>query len=273
MTAKIDQTDWCDLLGVHWYEYQLFKMGQAPLTERTLSELADHFRINATDVQNGTVNFIDFAIRSESKCTELPERYQRAAFGRRRSSITSVQFVEDTFGWRLRQDVINKFEIPESQLLDPFQPISVLFITDLCGYLHQRGVDRNYLMQMGAYNYEMTSGSLIGQFYSQMRSPMEIYETFFSDSMIKMFEANCSYRIIRLNAQGGAFEVWSNHDVTAELGVRQIGSTHLCAFKAGHAASLTRYLGLSMAEIKETACVHHGDNCCRFEFSFPRFSC
>jgi hypothetical protein len=265
----LSESDWCDVLEIHWKDYQELKMGRMEVAGRTLENLSEFFGLGATEILEDSIDFSKLALKFEKKGRHLPDRYLNAAFGRRRSSINSMQFLEDKISWKLRSDVIQKFEIPESEMQDPFGKISVLFMTDLCDYLHRRGFQAKDFHSMGAYNYVTSSNSLIGKYYSELRSLTEVYESFFLESM-KFFEANCTYKLIKLDSSGGVFEVWSNPDVAAELGVRHIGNEHLCSFKGGHAASMTQFLGQPMAQIRETACVHNGSSCCRYEFNFVK---
>jgi hypothetical protein len=267
VTTRMKEADWCDLLEIHWRDFQRFKAGYAEISERSLENLSRHFDLDIEDVRKGKIDFSAVAMKLEGDRTSLPERYQKAAFGRRRSSITSVQYLEDKISWRLKSDVIQKFGIPESQLKDPFSKISVLFMMDLCNFLGRRGFQSKDFLAMGSYNFETSVDSLIGLHFSQLRSTAEIFESFFSD-FISMFESNCTYKLSKLTSRSAKLEIWSNSDVAAELNIRHIGNAHLCSFKAGHASSLPRYLGLPNAEVREVACVHKGDPCCRFEFTF-----
>jgi predicted hydrocarbon binding protein len=243
------------------------KSGHSVLKPQSLESLAEKFQLPVEQIVFGKLDFRELSRKLESKNSCLPERYSKAAFGRRRSHITSIDFLEEQAGWRLRTDVLQKFEIPESQLLNPFDPISVLFITDLCAYLHRRGFRYEHLLAMGAYGYKNNSKTLIGKHFASLKNPGEVYESFFTEGM-KFYEQNCTYTLTKLTPTGGVFEVHSNPDVAHELGVRYVGSELLCAFKAGLAASMPLYLGLPMAQMRETACVHRGDRCCEFEFTY-----
>lgn len=267
LTANISRTDWCELLNIGWMDYQRVKAGEIPLSEDSLENLAQKFQLSGSDIRSGKLDFTQLALKTQDPTKCLPERYTHAAYGRRRSSGTAVQFLEDKIGWRLRNDVLHRFDIPEGQLEKSFEPISVLFMTDLCSYLFRRGFRKEDFSEMGAYNYEMTKDTLVGRHFSKLRDAGEVYESFFAENM-KLFEENCTYTLTKLSLEGGEFEVTSNKDVTEEIGSRHVGSPHLCAFKAGFASSLPRFLGLPKASVRETACVHLGDSCCRFEFTY-----
>ncbi len=266
LTTRVSQQEWLDLLGVHWDEYQSFKSGHSAIEERAIEAVARRFNFPSHAFINDEIDYRALALSVEAK-ERVPERYLRAAHGRRRATMNSVDYLERIGGWRLRLDVIEKFEFPEIELQDAFAPISVLFMTDLCSYLHRRQFRSSVLFSMGAYTFEATKKTIVGQLFSAMSSVKELYEHFFSDCM-RLFEANCDYRLTKIDAEGGVLEISSNSHVAGDLGVVHIGNKHLCQFKAGMIACIPMYLGRPMARVEETSCVHRGDTVCRFEFSF-----
>lgn len=267
--ANLPHQQWFELLEMPWLDYQAFKMGHREMPEAVLEKIAAHFGFRAENLVDGRVDFQDLALRTEAGHDDLPEHYSRAAFGRRRTSITSVEFLERNFGWRLRLDSVRHLEVPESTLLDPFAPISVKFISDLCLYLARRRFKGSDFFEMGAYMYEGNKDSAVGRLFAEMPSLQELYGSFFGESM-RIFEQNCSYEITGMDREGLVLEIATNPDVAAELGVRHVGNVHLCSLKAGMISCIPQYLGLPRAKVAETCCVHHGDPVCRFEVEFPQ---
>ena len=269
LTTHTSQADWLDLLQLHWDDYQKLKAGEIGIDASVIERVTEHFQLSSQDFIE---NKVDFKWLAQSdlhghSITPTPLRYTQAAYGRKRASINAVDFLERIGGWRLRYDLLESLSFPEAELQDPFGSISVQFMTDVCAYLNRRQFDKETLFAMGADTYQATRHSLVGKIFSEMRSVPELYEHFFGDCM-RLFEANCDYRLTRITAHEGTLEVRSNTGVAEQLGVKQIGNAQLCTFKAGMIACIPQFLGRAQAEVKETKCVHHGDHCCRFEFKF-----
>lgn len=267
LTANVETPEWLDLLQMTWHDYQDVKINKIVPAEKCIARLAEHFKLTYENVQTGSVDYKSLAMKLDSTHKELPEVYSKAAYGRRRTSITSVDFVERYAGWRLRLDAIRKLNVSESLLQDPFASISMQFITDLCAYLHRRQFVKSDFYAMGAYTYEGNKNSVIGKLFSEMPGAKEAYEFFFLECM-KLFEQNCIYTITRMSDHDLSVEYLTNPNVAAEAGVKHLGNAHVCQLKIGSIANIPRYLGLPAASIKEVSCVHCGDDICRLDIDF-----
>lgn len=267
LTAGTSSHDWLDILQLSWMDYHQIRSGKLPPSAKLIERVAEHFHLKPKNILYGKIDYTSLALEFEAKDLVMPERYSKAAFGRKRTSISSIQFVEKYAGWRLRHHALHKLSVSESMLQDPFSPISMKFITDLCGYLHRRQFQKADFFMMGAYSYVFNKNSLIADLFFSIRSPKEAYEFFFNDCM-KLFEQNCTYTITKISNTALTLEYITNPDVAAESGIRHLGSTHVCKLKMGVFANIPRYLGLPPAKAKEVACVHWGDDICRHEIIF-----
>lgn len=267
-TANLSQQKWIDLMGIQWWQYHRIKAGTEAIPNKVIERVAQYFKISPKNLIAGNVDFGEVAAMVH-KGSALPERYTKAAYGRKRTTITSIEFLEKYFGWRLKLDVLAAHGATEADLRDPFSPISMHLISDICAYLHDHRQFRAPDFQaMGAYSYFANRKTLVGKIFSEMRSPSELYEFFILEAM-KIFEQNCIYSIERKNDNGMTIDVLTHPDVAAECGVRHLGNVHTCHLKAGMVVTLPRYLNLPNAKVRKTACVHQGDSVCRYEVDFP----
>src|SRR3989344_7006319 len=138
ITVGMNSQEWFDILQLSWSDYQNIKLGGVIPSERLTERIAKHFNLNTEDLLSGRIDYKALALRSAASPLVMPEAYSKAAYGRRRTSITSIDFLEKYASWRLRLDALRKLSVSENMLQDPFAPISMRFITDLCDYLHQR---------------------------------------------------------------------------------------------------------------------------------------
>lgn len=258
---------WQDVLGVNWWDYTMIRSGQKKLSEKSLLRLSDELDFAPQSLLQGTVNFHDLQVKAEEKIWEMPELYSYATYGRRRTTITSFEYLEKYHGWRLRYDVLRHLNLSEAVLDDPFAPISMRIITDAFAYLAKRQFKAKDFFAMGMYSFVGNVNTLMGQFYSQLASPKEIVEHMWSDCL-KFYEKNCVYKFLRLDMEGGLLEVTSEPLVAEEMKVRHLGNEHICSLKAGMIASAPMYLGHAQAHVVEKCCVHKGAKSCIFEITF-----
>ena len=267
LTANLNSQQWFDILQLSWNNYQQMKLGHLIPSDKIAERVADYFNISTEAVLAGQIDYRSVGLRFDSSSLVLPEAYSKAAYGRKRTSITSVHFLEVYAGWRLRLDALRKLCVSESMLQDPFAPISMKFITDLCDYLHRRQFQKMDFFAMGAYTYEANQQTLVAKLFSELPSAKDAYEFFFNECM-KLFEQNCVYTITQISDSNLTVEFLTNPDVGAESGLRHLGSAHVCQVKSGLIANIPRYLGLPASRVKEVACVHCGDDVCRLEVDF-----
>ena len=268
LTSKVSQSDWFDILEIPWQDYQDMRLGKFFPTENLVERVAAHFELKPLDIIDGRVDYKALALRLEQP-SEMPETYSAAAFGRKRTSITSINFLEKYVGWRLRLDSIRRLGITEHHLQDPFSPISMKFITDLCAYLYRRQFRKEDFYAMGAFTYEGNKNSVVAQLFAELSTAKQAYEFFFNDCM-KLFEQNCFYNITYADEEKMTVEYITNPHVAAESGVRHLGNEHVCQLKAGAIANVPRYLGLPPSNVIKSACVHKGDDVCRLEIEYPK---
>ncbi len=265
--SRLEDGDWLDLLQLSWRDYFHFRLGQQKIPYKSLERLGQYFGLKPVDFYTNRIDFQKVAHSQVRVKNLVPQRYLIGSHGRMRSTITSIDSLEKNYGWRLRQDVLNRFHLGDTHLMDAFQPISIQLITDICDYLARRQFTSQDFFKMGAYSFEGNRHSLVGKIYSQMESFEEAFEAF-AKTLMPMFEKNCSYDFQMLDRQTGQVLVKSNDDIASELGVKVLGSPHICDLKAGIWGSLVSYFNRGLPSVTHPKCQHRGDSVCQFVFDF-----
>lgn len=260
--SQLSKNEWLDLLGLSWKKYYQFKIGFSELPSSSLHEISKHFSINEDSLAQGKINFAELEAKI-SNHDELPEKYTIGAYSRRRTPITSIEYLEKAFGWRLKYDVLNHFQMSAATLQDPFATISMQMITDMAEYLKTRQFKAADFFRMGMYSSEGNREGLVGKICSEMENLEQLYSVFFN-KMIFIFEKNCTYNYQQITENAGLLMMTSSPDIAAELKVKHLGSKSICELKAGLIASVPSYMGLNNATITHFTCEHRGDDACRF---------
>lgn len=261
--SGLSEDQWFDLLQLSWNEYFSFRSGRKDLNLESLERLSAFFNIELSDLLAGRVGFKELALKMSRQDTGVPERYLVAARGRFRSTITAIDSLGDLYGWRLRQDILSKFNLSESQLQDPFTPISIRLITEICDYLHRRQFTSQDFFRMGVYSYYGNKDTILSKIYSEIDSFKDAIEALFTDLM-PLFEANCHYKYEALPDGRGLVTVRSISDVASALRVKFVGSPLTCQFKGGIWASTALYFGLNVPKVSHPKCEHRGDSSCQY---------
>lgn len=261
--------DWLDLLQLSWQDYYSFRAGQIPVSEKRLQNLAEFFGLEMTELISGQIDFRKVAAARAPRKDAIPEKYLAAAHGRMRSTITSVEFLEKNFGWRLKQDMLGRFGMSDPSLMDAFSPVSIQLITEMCDYLHKRQFSSQDFFRMGAHSYEGNRHSLVAKFYSEIPTYRDAFEAF-ATVLMPVFEQNCTYRFGMRDDTTGIVLSNSNPDVANEMGVKYLGSPHLCNVKAGIWASIVSYFNMSLPTVTHPLCEHRGDGVCKHVFDFSQ---
>ncbi len=200
--------------------------------------------------------------------TALPERYAIAMFGRQRSTLDVLRYLERRGGKESRQRALRRLHIKDGALGDSMAPVSIRLISDLCESLARfEGFSRNDVFNIGVSSARNNARSVLSVAFASTTSPSQIYERMFGD-LQKFYEQNCNYQISQLSESHCQVQVRSNPQIADLLRVRKLGNEHICALKAGIFASAPHYLGLPFARVEETHCEHRGEEFCRFHIDF-----
>ena len=261
---------WLDILGVNEKDYKGFIAGKKPLPDAAVESLAKHLGLDADDVWNGTVDFKSVAVKQGNGSKELPERYAVAAFSRRRTTITSFDYIEKTLGWRARMDALRHLQVNESVLSDHMAPINNRFFTDAANYLcANHGLGTNHLFEMGVHSSVANRKTLIGSALSASRNLMEAY-LIFGEDLMRFFENHTRYAISFLREDSCTIDAFQMPYIAEAMGAHNFGSLQICATRGGMIASIPRYLNKPLAKVSEILCVHRGDHFCRYHVEFPK---
>lgn len=260
---------WRSIVELTDRELTEIKALRVDVSPKTLERVAAHFGVSEESILSGGIDFHEIAVRMGTR-QGLPERYQKGAFSRRRTPITSLEFVEKIAGWRTRRRVLRHFRTGEAQFTDPMGLISHRFISDFCLYLRSNeGFGSEHYFQIGTYSLAGNQNTLISETFSRLSGPSELYEKLFTE-MMKFFEYNCCYKLLESTPDSCVVDAIPYQDVLEAMGVKLLGNPSVCDLKTGMLASMTGYLGLPYARVEHTHCAHRGDSVCRYRIIYPR---
>ncbi len=265
--SRLSENDWLDLMSISWCKYDSFRSGLEKLPYAAFEKVADHFDLTTVDLFIHKINFKEIAQRQTSGQARIPDRYLFGAHGRLRSTIGSIESLEKNYGWRLKQDVLRRFQLYEPSLMNPFAPISVRLMTEICEYLRHRQFTERDFFKMGIHAYDSNRDSIVGSVYKELTNFRDAFHVF-AKVLMPLFGQNCSYDFQMKDELTGVLIMRSNPEIASELGVTVLGSPHICQVKAGSWASLLYYFQMNLPQVTHPECEHRGDPACKFVFDF-----
>src|SRR4051812_47335004 len=131
--------EWSELLDVGERDYDLVAGGAKSLPITSLESAARHLGISLENFFRGEIDLPALVAMHAGENAHVRERYAVGAMSRRWSSINLLNYVEEYFGWEVRALALRHLQVQESVFATPDEQINLLFLTDLCDFLKQRG--------------------------------------------------------------------------------------------------------------------------------------
>lgn len=248
--------------------YWKYRRRKRPPSLHSFTDFALALRLSVDSVYAGNIDFRSLRLHFRGKRDYLPERYQCAAFSRRRTSVYLLDYIERFHGWRARDAILRRFQLTEELLSDPDGSINIRFLTDLCKYLRETGVPDHEFVRMGSYSVITNRNTPLGKLFASFRHPYVAYERLFSGLIGQYYDENFQYRLLRMNSSECLMEARQNQDVASALGLKALGSRQTCDARLGAMLSLPGYLSLPYSKARKLACQHEGDSTCRYFVDF-----
>jgi len=265
--AKFSHAQMADLLIMTDKNYEIRNESKTPPNAMGVLSLTKQFNLDPRNFVAGNVDWDTLVRRLSGHSDAIPERYNVAAFSRRRTSNHVLSYLDRNLGSDYVSDLLNRFDLTERVFSDPDAYINLQFLTDLCDHLTKLGLQSNQFKAIGYESARINKNLGFSQHILESLKIKDVY-AFLVDNLMGYFDRNYKYRVVRLTETSCIVEAEQNQDVADALGKKAIGSTATCQIKAGVGASFPMSLGLPVADVRETKCVHRGDPICTFEFNF-----
>lgn len=267
LATGLDHSEWAEVLRLTPSRYAELREGSHKLELASLLSLCEYTHLGIEAFLKGKYDLKIVSERFSGQQNLLPERYQVAAFSKRRTALYFLDYIEEKHGWRWRNRVLRNLQVSESVFSEPDAPINVQFLTDMMTYLKdQRFHDREFF-QVGLHSRIVNQNAPWALALGRFKDPAQAYESLILDLMSQV-ERNSTYEITQLHEGHCRVESRSIDAVAESLGVKYIGSYEGCRQRAGALACVPGYLHLPYAHVQETLCQHRGDTVCRFEVDF-----
>lgn len=231
------------------------------------SAFTEKLDLNLEDFLAGSIHFPTLYQRHIKDSGFIDEKYQVAAFSKKRTILNLLDSVQMSHGWRLRLKVLRKFHMTEAAFQNPDAPVNIRLVSDFMEYLGNHFLSRQDFEKLGAHSVITNRGTSLHRELENLKFPALVYERMVVD-LVGFYEKNCTYRLKSLGEGICVVESHPDESVASALNIKNLGNTAICAGRAGILSSTPGYIGLPSAQVIETHCIHRGDSACRFTVDF-----
>lgn len=255
------------MLGISENDLSESKNKQLPLSVTSVIKFASECNMNFSELFDDGIDVDSVQARYKHSETYIPERYATAAYSKRRTCINVLAYSDLIFGPELKKSLLRKFKVSENIFLHPDENINILFLSDICKELKKMGVDEQTLFSMGTFSAVTNYSGPVGQLARSIGNAKEIYEKFFTHYM-HFFDRNSDYTLTSLKDGVARVRVEFTEELKEGLRSEKIANSGFCTVRAGVGCSFPMYLGLPIAQLTKTKCIHQGDDYCLHDFDF-----
>ncbi len=259
-----------DRLSLTEKRFQFLRSRKIQPSLYSVAQLIEQIGLSVERIVTGSIDYEALRSHAKGDLFYVPEKYMLAAFSKRRTSIHLLEYIENYFGWEMKKNILNHFQVTEAIFKDPDSQINFLFLSDFCNYFTHCGYSPALLPIMGAYSVVTNRNSSLGDLMASFGSPRNLHEQVFVDLVGKSFDRNLDYRLTKLTADTCIVEANFTQELQDALKQKKLGNSHVCSIRAGSFSSLTGYLNLPFSTVVEESCIHRGDACCRYRISFKK---
>lgn len=239
----------------------------------SITSFTQSLNISIESLITGKLCFNTLYAHHRGNPDQIPERYSRATFSKRKTTIHLLDFIETNFGWQTKKNILNHFQINESFMSKPDAEVNFLLPSDICEYLGQNyRMPMDVIRKMGAHSTFTNKNTFAGKTLYRLGSPKNLLEQFFGQLVNQHFEKNQTYRIIKLTDRFCMVETSFKEELKDNLKTSHLGNVFACNSIAGTMSSLTAYLDLPTSRVTKVDCVHQGGCSCKFliDFELPQ---
>jgi len=270
-TLKLSDAEIADMLLITPDDLKNLKERGKDISANRIFSLAERLNLGFDTIMSGQIDYQALHQHFSGNKTYLPERYQKAALSRRRTTLFILNYIEKNYGWRERLSILHHFQLNEAIFANPDEPISFQFASDLCEFLYRYKLGEAGLAQIGVESFLSANTVQVKQELADCSSVGEIYERMCSTLIHKYFERNFIYRVVKMDHERCTVSATPNSQLIEMLGSKSIvGNPATAIVRRGIAAAYPAILGLPTASVHQSACVYQGDREIRYEIDFSR---
>lgn len=259
---------WSDITNLTAQEYQKLRLAQDELPVTNLMKVARNLDLNVEMLLNGNIDYDALSEHFAGNAAYVPAKYSVGAFSRRRTIINILDCLTASLGPEVRYRVLKRFQIKPKILSEPNGYVNIRLVADALDVAAQVLPEKCLAFMLGAHSAASFKESPIGLTLRKLHTVSSIYE-YIVYELKSLYDENHQYTIASLTEDGCVVHSKPSEKLMDALKTRFPGSVSVCQYRVGVAASAPTYIGMPMASVRKTHCIHWNDPYCSFEIGFP----
>ncbi len=258
---------WLDITDLTSEQYRKIKLGRGELPVTSLTKIAHNLDLNTGMLLNGNIDYVALSEHFIGNATYIPEKYSIGAFSRRRTVVNILDFLTARLGIEARYRILRRFQIKPKSFSEPNEFVNIRLVADALDVAAEMIPHDDLAFMLGAHSVVSFKESPIGLTLRKLRNVSSIYE-YIVYELNSLYDENHQYSITHMDRDGCVVHSGPSEKLMDALKTKTPGNVSVCKYRAGVAGSAPTYIGMPMANVRKTHCIHWNDRYCRFEIDF-----
>jgi hypothetical protein len=257
--------DYQNLFDGHKSSHSQIKPSRLPLSE--LVQVLNKLNVTLDSVIENRVDYNILASQFASQ-DMMPAKYlDKAVLSSRFTGMYMINYVSRTQGEKAARNLMQNFQLKDSQFQDMNQKNNIVLATDLCEYIYKY-YGPEEVFQMGQHSASILKNTVHGQALAQTPNLLTMFEFFCEEIAPKYVEKNFHWKIEDYGTDYITVTGRLTEQLKDSFQVELKESLSLAHLHAGIMKSLPDLHGSYYTEVKTLKSIQNGDDCNKFKLSY-----
>ena len=242
--------------------------GRRSLDVESLRSISSELCLDVQDF----INSLDKASIQEHIRGEkfLHSKYLLEAHSQKAMVTNVIKFVQKKYSTKHAFCAMDAFNFDRSLFENiEDEKVNYLLFEDLCNFLKRLSLTDKDIFNIGLHMPKVSAETSFGKKMRCFNTPRDLYEVYLCE-LLDQIEQNNQYKLMDINDHNCVLRSYERPQMQEAFRTKNIGGRNRCIYRTGALAAATSYIGLPYAFVKESKCVHYGDQFCEFfiDYSF-----
>ena len=260
-------------LGMSRSEFRKVLNGEGEFNVIEITNLSRDFNFSLKALEEGKIDIDSVIKKFEGKTTGIPQRYEGKPPGSKSYFIiSSLDFTEQSHGPNLKKLALEYLQIEDHLYEDPNGYVTLEVLVDLLIFLHDHGMTREEIQNLGAYSFYGILNSPESSDFAKFENTREFLIYFFEVFASEVAASHYQFKLLKNTDEGLIIQVTDAPETLLFKKGEPMGSQFCCYHMLGGFGEVLKHRGIHHYEDSHPHCRHRGDEFCIFEFNFPKIS-
>ncbi|MBI3555361.1 MAG: hypothetical protein HY074_03735 [Deltaproteobacteria bacterium] len=265
--TDVDLRTFLNMLGMSALRYSEIIMQRQEFSIQELRSLADALDIDLDLIFRDKVDYVALARHFRGDRSVFPEHYseQSHLFGRAKAAQVIYSHLASYHGESFGRAYFRRFQLHPEAFSNPTDFVSPMIASDLVKGLAKEGYREEHIRSIGTMTYA-TCPPPLRRKLAAMKDTKTLYLYLYEELVGIQYDRMSDYKIVRLSDRGCTSIVRTREEAQEAFKRKVIDNRESCLYRQGAMSSFSAHTGPSFSTVRETSCIHRGDEVCTLEF-------